>query len=176
MFGFSSPNRTLVFMIFLISMPVSFALTGCSNGSQRSHDPDVVVLSFKGEKKSNAELRDLRRRARDGDGQAAYQLFAYYGLGRGENARLAERFFEIAVELEWPPALYAKAVRIWDWENDPDLNQVFDLASRAIELGYKHEGVVRGPEYPDEGVSLGNERDFLERVKQALEAGEIPPR
>ena len=166
--GFPFPERVAYLTALLAFSATVLMTTGCTNRVRHHHDPDVIVVehSFQGERKSKAELRDLRRRAREGDGAAAYELFAYYSLGRGQNTQLSERFLDRSVTLDFPLALYMRAVDIWMLEEEPDVVEAHALVSRAIALGFRDESAHE--------KGFATEEDLLEELETALETGAVP--
>ena len=82
---------------------------------------------------SDKDIRLYTERASHGDGEAAYKLFWHYSTGLGDGTQGLE-YFDQAVELEYPTALYGKALRLWESGNaDPKL--VLKYLKRALELG-----------------------------------------
>jgi len=81
---------------------------------------------------SEKVLKTCVQRASKGDAEAAYRLYAHYGIGVGD-AKNAQKYFDQAVALEYPAALYAHAVHLWDEHSDPAM--VLRYLKRALELG-----------------------------------------
>jgi TPR repeat protein len=104
------------------------------------------------------ELRALKDRAAQGDGEASFKLWAYYSFSVESDARLARRYYDRSIELEYPAALYDKA--FWEWcrEPVPHIDRVERLLRRAISLGFK------------------DEKHLLEEVLEAKKSGVIPSR
>ena len=100
-------------------------------------DEDQVIVERLGNGAvlSPEELAKALRLARAGDGKAAYRLCAHYGIGVGD-ASSAAIYMNEAVALEYPPALYAKAVQLWR-PSAPKPYLVLKLVKRAIDLGQK---------------------------------------
>lgn len=94
------------------------------------------------------ELASLEKAAKGGNGVAAYRVAAHYGLGVGD-AKKARFYRNLAVAAEYPPALYAEA--IWVWEQKRDKAEAGRLLRRAIELG--HQDAARLADDLQEGES-----------------------
>ena len=80
-----------------------------------------------------SEIESIIDRANRGDAEANYRLYAHYSIGIGDGDK-GKKYFERAVALEYPAALYAKAIHLWDSGN-ADPNEVCRLIKRAMELG-----------------------------------------
>lgn len=136
--------------LYLI-LPLLLLLCGCSNdtvdvdNATVAQDEEEVIQILpmnQGAILSDAELDKTIEAARNGDGKAAYRLFAHYGLGTGDT-ELAEQYAELAVELGYPTALYNKAVQMWDMYNNkfykgPRIikDDIKSLVERAIAAGH----------------------------------------
>ena len=166
--GLPFTERVLCLTALLAFLGAGFTATGCVSRSQDDEDSDLIIVehSFQGERKSKAELRDLRRRVRDGDGEAAMRLRTYYLIGRGQSLRLAQRYLDRGVQLDWPPALYDKARDLWAHEENPDVVEAHALVSRAIALGFRDESARE--------MGFATEEDLLEELETALESGVLP--
>lgn len=119
-------------------------------------EEEVVTVSLQSPKKSREDLRALKDRAARGDGEAAFTLWGYYALSVEGDARLAQRYFDRAVELEYPAALYNKAFSEWCRQPVPDIARVERMLRRAIALGFK------------------DGKHLLDEVLAAKESGLIP--
>lgn len=88
------------------------------------------------------ELHKAIKKAENGDGEAAYRLFAHYGIGTG-NTELAENYLNLAIKLGYPVALYNKAVEMWEMYNNKfykgssiDKEEIRSLVERAVAAGH----------------------------------------
>lgn len=141
--------------LILILIPI--ALLGCSTTPDVPGDTNEVEVSLKRPELPRSEVRALKTRAEQGDANAAWELYVNYAFA-DYNESLSERFFNRAIELEHPSALYEKAFWIWTREEFPDIETVEALARRAIELGYN------------------DEKGLLDEIVAARESGTIPRR
>jgi hypothetical protein len=110
---------------------------GCEIQNRDSDKPIVLSLAGTGAVLSDAQLKYYVARADNGDGYAAYKVWAHYIIGAAEGEKGAEKgqiYFDKAVKLEYPPALYNQAVSLWN-EGGADPAAVLKIAARAIELG-----------------------------------------
>ena len=127
-------NLTHLLLILLASPTIGLALEEAI-----SSEDDAVELSFAHPKKSRSELRELKRRAKQGDGEAAFELWGYYALSVEGNVKKMNRYFKRAVELEYPNALYNKALESWAYDEFPNIAEVEALLKRAISKGFIDE-------------------------------------
>lgn len=116
-----------------------FSAVGCSTKSKNEINavPETLVKTESFGSSAiipNDKIGYYTERAKLGDPEAAYKLFAHYAIGVGDGKK-GQEFFDRAVSLNYPPALYAKAVHLWDADGS-DLQQVHSLIKRAIEGGY----------------------------------------
>lgn len=125
--------KYLIGCLFLIVVMVG----ACSSAGQTSNDTIKMDRFGQGALLTDAQLRENIERANNGDGHAAYRVWAHYAIGaaEGEKGReKAQKYFDLALKLEYPPALYNKAIQLWDsGKADPEL--VMKYLKRAIELG-----------------------------------------
>ncbi|MEX0291680.1 MAG: hypothetical protein AB3N10_10205 [Allomuricauda sp.] len=142
---------TIIFLVLVANSGI-----GNTPGKETAEDDDIVELRFAAPKKPKSEINDLKRKARKGDGEAAFALFGYYALSVEGNAKKAERYFQIALECKYPNALYNKAFDIWVYEENPDIKLVESLLREAMKRGFV------------------DERGLLDEVLEAKSSGKIP--
>ena len=122
----------------IVGMALSVVSMGCSAASEESAtstDEEVVVQKpfGSGAILPEPDLKKAILQAKAGNAEAAYRLYAHYSIGIGDG-ETGQKYFEQAVALEYPPALYAKAVHLWDGKKT-DVREVYALLKRALELG-----------------------------------------
>ena len=115
--------------------------------SRRPSNGDATV--------SEATIRELKIKARRGDGAAAFKLFWFYA-GDGANLKEMAKYLAIAVRLENPDALYYKAFMIWTRERNPDVDMVKSIITSAFNHGCQED------------------RGLLDEVLAASQTGRIP--
>jgi len=112
---------------------------GCSSNNLGPNGGSIVVHRFgEGAVLTNAQLHENIDRANHGDGEAAYRVWAHYAIGSPKPGKKeienAQKYFDLAVTLEYPPALYTKAVILWN-SGKAEPVEVLKYLKRAIELG-----------------------------------------
>ena len=141
---------------------VFIGISGCSSIEKAEHrgskstNEDEVIVSFAGTNLEKSELRRLKSAAKGGDSESAFRLYNYYSIGRGANEKLANKYFDIALRLEHPIALYNRAFEIWVYQREPDVMEVYGLLKKAIEKGHR------------------DERGLLDEIEQAKATGVVP--
>ncbi|MDD3179010.1 MAG: hypothetical protein PHQ04_01520 [Opitutaceae bacterium] len=117
----------------------SLALSACTTDKTTSKqgNEEVVTLPHIGHGAilSDQDVVRYKAKAEKGDGEAANRLAAHYGIGLGD-APQARKYRQMAVALEYPPALYGEAIRVWA-SGSGDRELALKLLKRAIELGHK---------------------------------------
>lgn len=78
-------------------------------------------------------LKKMSELAHGGDGPAAYAVAMHYAIGIGDPEK-ASYYRKLAITAEYPPAVYAEAIRAWDI--DGDAVRARSLLKRALELGH----------------------------------------
>jgi hypothetical protein len=152
-------NKHSVFFALLI---VSTFLWGCETHSRDSNKPVLLSLAGTSAVLSDAQLKYYMARADNGDGSAAYKVWAHYIIGAAEGEKGLEKgqiYFDKAVKLEYPPALYNRAVSLWN-EGGADPAAVLKIAARAIELGQ-----------PDSAKLIPELNAVIEKAKNRKEDG-----
>jgi hypothetical protein len=140
---------------------------GCTRCNSNSVGPSgaelVEIYGFgAGAILSDIQVKYHAERATRGDGESAYKLYAHYGIGIGDEAK-ARAYFDLAVSLNYPAALYSKAVQLWD-SKTPDLEQVRILMKRAIDGGYKDSS----------GALMKVEAEIKKKTAEAIQVSPVP--
>jgi hypothetical protein len=89
---------------------VGVIVFGCTSAMRQQGYP-VKIDMGEGEVLTDAQVSEYTERARHGDGEAAYRLFAHYSLGT-RDAQNAQKYFDRAIALEYPTALYSEAIQL----------------------------------------------------------------
>jgi len=100
--------------------------------SVNSREPDIFVLGSEALIPEN-ELDGVIGEANKGDGKAAYRLYAHYGIAMGEIDKALE-YLDLAVRLKYPPAMYDKAMRMYQVEHAAP-EDIYVVLLSAIEAG-----------------------------------------
>lgn len=111
------------------------ALSGCATGKKDEMETEEVVTIPMGQGAilPDKDVKQYTEQASRGDGEAAYKLFWHYSIGLGDGIN-GQKYFDRAVELEYPTALYGKAIRLWE-SGTADPKLVLKCLKRALELG-----------------------------------------
>lgn len=113
---------------------------------KKSKDPFEGVLHMgQGAILNETELAELTALAESGNGKAAFRLSVHYGMGVG-NAEMALKYEQLAFDLNYPPAVYDKAISLWNkytnrfYKGPPiDKEEIRALIIRAENLEYPDE-------------------------------------
>ncbi len=124
---------------YFVLVMVALSTMGLALEEDTPSEDDAVELSFAHPKKPRSEIRGLKRRAKQGDGEAAFELWGYYALSVEGNVEKMNRYFKRAVELEYPNALYNKALESWVYDEFPNIAEVEALLKKAISKGFIDE-------------------------------------
>ena len=131
---------------------------GCAHSpAGRDVQSTIVKEQIASRKLSQEEVGRLVALADHGDGEAAFRLYSHFALGE-YNAELSQKYLHRSVELGWPAALYLFAFQKWTNQENPDVDEVFGLVSRAVKQGY-----------PDS-------KGLLQEVTKAKQDGVVPRR
>ena len=123
-------KKSALILCAFATIPIS----GCMQNSTSRPEPVTTLPHFGASYiLSDAELERTKKLADNGNPEANYRLFAHYSFGVAD-AQNAEIYFDRAVKLEYPAALYVKAVQLWDSRRADPLVTLRYL-KRAIELG-----------------------------------------
>lgn len=122
---------------FVFPIACSLALTACTahKSAVKEAAEEAVTLPHLGHGAvlSDQDVAQSKAKAEAGDAAAANRLAAHYGIGIGDGPQ-ARKYRQMAIALEYPPALYAEAIGVWA-SGSGDKELALKLLKRAVELG-----------------------------------------